>query len=611
MTAEISRVNPDDSESRRFEISISSEAVVQRMWGGERLVHNEDSVDRSFLASGNAPLLLQHDTDRQIGVVEELLPGFRDGKLRAVVRFGNSSLAEEIFRDVADGIRSNVSIAYRIDKVVKWEDKKGYDVTRWRPLEVSFVSIPADEHVGIGRSDDNSEGNIMDKPEINKEIAEVNAAARAAATADGERIIADARAKANAIASAITLGASHGIREKVDEFISKQIPADANADQVSAMARGFILDNLPDSKPLVRSDVGMTKKEVKQFSVVRLVRAMGDTNPVALREAEFELSACAAAADKAEEVGARSRGDKFGGGYRLPEEVMRNWLMDPEVEARAQNTTTNSDLIPTEHMAGSFIDLLRARTSVLRAGVRVLNGLSGNLHIPRQTSGSTATWISAEGGDSTETSLAFDAVQMSPKDLSCFVDMTRRMMQQSSPDIEMLVRSDILIQMVIALDKAGLEGTAASGQPRGILNTSGVLKPTSFAAATPTWEEIVAMETALDVALTLSGNLAYIGRANMRGALKTKLKSAGIAGYIMTSPDELNGYSYYASEAPTDGNLYFGNWSDELLGLWSGLELVVDNAALAKSGGRRILAFQTADYAVRRPTSFAYNNDGV
>ena len=73
----------------------------------------------------------------------------------------------------------------------------------------------------------------------------------------------------------------------------------------------------------------------------------------------------------------------------------------------------------------------------------------------------------------------------------------------------------------------------------------------------------------------------------------------------------VNGYNYIKSNQGTDGNLYFGNWSDVLIGMWSGLDLVMDEATLAAKNGLYMRAFQTVDVALRHPESFAFGNDGV
>merc|ERR1711981_1326637 len=91
-----------------------------------------------------------------MGVIESAKISEADKTSRAIVRFGKSKLADEVFQDIVDGIRSNVSVGYEITKMVKAkgkydEDNPKYRVN-WKPLEASIVSVPADTTVGVGRS---------------------------------------------------------------------------------------------------------------------------------------------------------------------------------------------------------------------------------------------------------------------------------------------------------------------------------------------------------------------------------------------------------------------------------------------------------------------------
>lgn len=144
--AEVGRV---DKQARTVELAFSSEAPVERSFGLEILDHGASSVDLSKMRSG-APLLMDHIHSDQIGVVESVrIDPDRVG--RAVVRFGNGQRASEIFQDVADGIRRNVSVGYRVFDAT--EDSEGvYRFTRWQPYEISIVSVPADSSVGVGRA---------------------------------------------------------------------------------------------------------------------------------------------------------------------------------------------------------------------------------------------------------------------------------------------------------------------------------------------------------------------------------------------------------------------------------------------------------------------------
>jgi HK97 family phage major capsid protein len=202
-------------------------------------------------------------------------------------------------------------------------------------------------------------------------------------------------------------------------------------------------------------------------------------------------------------------------------------------------------------------------------------------------------------------------VTMSPKTLGAFTDITRLMMMQSSLDIEALIRNDLSTALALAIDLGALAGSGSSGQPTGIKNVNGINAPTAFAAANPTFAEIVAMETAVAEDNALMGNLAYILPAGMYGALKTATKDAGSGQFVVEPGNTINGYRAIVSNQVTAGDLYFGNFSDLLVGMYGGLDITVDPFTNSTSGTVRIVALQTMDVAVRHAVSFAFNNDGV
>jgi HK97 family phage major capsid protein len=138
-----------------------------------------------------------------------------------------------------------------------------------------------------------------------------------------------------------------------------------------------------------------------------------------------------------------------------------------------------------------------------------------------------------------------------------------------------------------------------------------VNKPTSFAAATPTFAEVVALETAVAEDNALLGNLAYILPASMYGALKTTAKAANTAQFVVEPGNTINGYRAIVSNQVTSGDLFFGNFADLLIGMYGGLDILVDPYTSSNTGTVRIRALQTVDVAVRHAVSFAYNNDGV
>ena len=570
---EAKAVNEDE---RRVRMAVSSEEPVERSFGKEVLEHSADAIDLRFLNSGRAPLLLDHDPEQQIGVIESVDLDGSARRLRATVRFGKGPLAREVFDDVVDGIRANVSIGYAINKLER-KDKDTYVAKSWRPVEASIVSIPADVTVGVGRSGQAPQITVTsNQKEIamsDLDVAAVEAEARKAAQKSAAQIV--------------ELGARHNQSELARKAITDG--------KTLAEFRGELLDVIGSEKALESQDIGLTKKEVKRFSIVRAINALANPQDrKAQQEAAFEFE-CSAAAS--EQFGRAAQG------ILLPTDVMRNWTRD-------MNSSDDAALFTDDFRGGDFIDALRNQSSVMQAGARMLNGLSGDVKIPKKTAASSAGWIATEGGAASESEMTVGSVTMTPKNVGAFTDVTRQLLIQSSLDVEALIRDDLAQSIALAMDLGGLEGSGSSGQPTGILNTSGVNTVTNFAAANPTFAEVVTLETAVAEDNALLGNLAYILPAAMYGALKTTEKATGTAQFVAEPGGTINGYRAIVSNQGTAGNLYFGNFSDLLIGMFGGLDIVVDPYTASTSGTVRVVALQSMDVAVRHAVSFAFGNDG-
>lgn len=562
-----------DEKKRTVTIAVSSELPVARSFGNEILVHDAEAIDMGFLASGRAPLLLDHDMEKQIGVIESVELS-ADRKLRAKVRFSRSALGEEVFQDVVDGIRSNISVGYRVNKMERSSvNKDEYLVRAWAPMEVSVVSIPADPSVGVGRSAAATEPTPVVEPQIRKEdkMSEL----------DIEAVKAEAaKAAARNAADIVALGAKHNKRDLADAALA----AGKSIDQF----RGELLEAI-GNVPLENKDIGLSKQERKSYSVVRAIRALANpTDRAAQEAARFEL--------EASEAAARAYGTTAQG-IMVPADVLGSWKRD-------LNTSDDNEIVATNLMAGDFIDVLRNSSSVMQAGARMMQGLVGNVDIPKKTAASTAGWISTEGGAASESEPTFGTVSLTPKTVGAFTDMTRRLILQSTPSVEALVRDDLTQAMALAIDAGALKGSGSSGQPTGIYSTSGINSDV-FAGATPTWAEVVGLETLVAEDNALLGNLAYIAPASLYGTLKTTAKATNQAIFAVDPDGTMNGYRTIVSNQATAGYLLFGNFSDVLIGMWGGLDLTVDPYTASTTGTVRVVALQSVDVAVRHAVSFA------
>lgn len=352
--------------------------------------------------------------------------------------------------------------------------------------------------------------------------------------------------------------------------------------------------------------IGMGEKDLRQYSLIRAIRAAATGD---WRGAELEREASEATAKK---IGRDPQG------FFVPQD----WLESRDLVKGTPSA--GGYLVATDLLAQSFIELLRNRMMVQRAGATVLGGLVGDVAIPKQTGGATAYWVT-ESGSPTESQQTVGQVPLAPKTVGAFTDISRKLLKQSSIDVEAFVRRDLATVLALAIDYAALHGTGTSNQPTGIANTSGigsVVGGTNGAA--PTWEHIVKLETEVAIDNADIGALAYMTNAKVRGKLKTTPRTPTYGDIMVWERNDtpLNGYPAYVTNQVRSNldkgtstgvcsAIFFGNWNDLLIGMWGGLDILVDPYTGSTSGTLRVVALQDVDIAVRNPESFAAMLDAL
>jgi HK97 family phage major capsid protein/HK97 family phage prohead protease len=567
-------------EDRSFEFPFSSEYPVARYFGNEVLSHEGESADLARLNDG-APLLFNHNPDKVVGVVERAW--IDGGKKRGYVkvRFSRNSFAKEVMADVKDGVLRGVSFGYAINKMEERGDN--FVATEWSPYEVSVVSIAADPSVGIGRSLATDSAAPAASPTPEPKVLQMENT-----TPDVEVIRSKAvEAERSRIATINALGEKHGLQDLARELIDGGRSVDE--------ARAAVLEKLDTRSSKVEhriadataNDLGLTEKETREFSFIRALHYLANPGDRKAREAAgFEIEVGEAAAKKYE---------RSSNGIVIPNEVLRRDLV-------VGTSTAGGNLVASELLSGSFIDLLRNRMAMMQAGVTMLSGLQGNIAIPRQTSAATAYWV-GEGGSPTESQQAIDQVNMTPKTVGAFVDYSRRLLLQSSIDVEGMIRSDLARVIALELDRAAIYGTGSANQPLGLTNTTGIGAQTITTYGT--FVEYIGMETDVAAANADAGSLRYIINATARGTLKST-SIVGTEAKFVYENDEINGYPVIVSNQLGTNDCLFGDFSQFVIGMWSGLDLTVDPYAGSTSGTVRIIALQDVDFAVKQPGAFCF-----
>ncbi len=570
-------------DARTVELAFSSEAPVERWWGIEILDHSPASVDLNRLRNAGA-VLMDHDPCEQVGVVENCqIEGDRVG--RAVVRFGRSADAEEVFQDIVDGIRQHVSVGYRIHKVEVSEPDSAqptYRATLWEPYEISIVSIPADTSVGVGRSESLNPPAAPVAPPAPQVSVTRNAPMtepvidQAAIEKRGE---AAAMQRVNEILATGQAYEKHGGMEVAREAITAGHDLRwVNEQIMKRMAAG---QGFSPSAP----DVGMSGKEIKRYSVARAINAMvtGDWKDAGLeREAHETLL-------KRGVVAAR-------GGVLVPYEIQK----------RDMTTGANGGgyLVETVNDAASFIELLRNRTVVGELGATILSGLKGNITIPKQTAAGTAYWLSTESTSATESNQTIGQLAMSPKTVGAYTEYSRQLMLQSAPAIDMLIMDDLARVLAIAVDLAALEGNG-SGAPVGIANTSGIGSVTGGSLA---WADILEFQSDVAGSNALAANCAYVTTPAVAALLAERVKFSSTASPIWEGSlldGNVGGFRGVATNQVTAATMIFGDFSQVILAEWGTLELAVNPVAGFAAGIVGVRAFQTVDVGIRYAGAFS------
>lgn len=605
-----------DATARTAELAFSSEEPYERWWGIEILDHSPGSVNLERLADGRHPLLLNHDTEDQIGVVDTASVG-TDRVGRAVARFGRSAQAEEIFNDVQDGIRTLVSVGYQIDELeaeekgetgemvkrrmtfaefqASMKELHGEDcferqhaarapnvvetlptfrVMVWTPYEISIVSIPADATVGVGRALESPAIPATQKPKESKMSDSV---------IEVQNHAAEEKARVTAIRATAEAYAKYGAKDLALEYIAegKSLPDFQNA-VMTLMATSHTAD-------AGAAGIGLGKKEVQRYSVLRAIRAMVDkdwTSAAFERECHKEILK-RAGLDEAPN-----------NGFYVPYEIQKRDLSSGSPSAGGY-------LVATDNLGGSFIDMLRNRAVVAKLGATMLPGLQGNVTIPKQTGANTAYWLTNETTAITEGNLTLGQLALAPKNVGAYQEISRQLMLQSSPAADALVMNDLAKVLALAIDSAAINGSGSSGQPTGVINTAGIgsVTGTSIALA-----GIIEFQTDVAGGNALAENCGYLTTPLIAGLLAARQRFSSTdtplwEGNILDG--KVLGFRAMSSLQCPTGDILFGDFSQVVIGEWGMLEIALNPYANFTAAITGVRAIQTVDVGVRQAGAFS------
>lgn len=567
-----------NAKAREVPVVVSTETPVDRGDYVEILDHSPAGVD---LSRAPLPLIESHDTGRlNIGVVDELR--VEDGKLRGIARFGSSKRALEVFQDVVDGIVRNISIGY--EQLAGTPIGKNTVRFRFRPYEVSAVSVPADPQAGFFRSESTPHIQTFERKQMEAQQAE------------GDRVKA-----------IVDLG------EQFKKFLREGDVREAlNSGRSVEQFKEQILVRMESKAADVSTrSVGMTQAEVNRYSLARALQASvtGDWTKAGFeREASRALER--ASAQTAE-------------GFFVPSEIWgrRNFNVGTSSEA--------GNLVATDLRSDLFTDALRERMVLGQLGVRIVSGLTGNVDIPRKSVAGTLGMLS-EIGSASETQPTTAKVTLSPKRIAAYVEVSKQALIQSALPLEAMLRDDLLMGAASLIENQCFNGVGSNNEFLGLRYVSGIGTATGGAnGAAVAWSHYLDLEAACANANAFPGaQSGYVINTKTLNKSKQVVKSTYLdfiipsdtapdgAGMLRANNRRLAVTNFLPSNL-TKGTstticsaaLFSSDWSMAVLGLFGAPDIVVDPYSLAATGQVRITLNQFADMVVRQPAAIAKIED--
>ncbi|HCN4845981.1 TPA: phage major capsid protein [Escherichia coli] len=642
-------INEGHNDQYEFEIAFSSEQPYQRQFWDEQnqemvvldeiLVHTPEAVDLSRL-NNNAPLLFNHNFDNHIGVVCNARID-ADNVGRATVRFSkHGTLANDIRNKVIEGTMEKISVGYDIKEYHIDYTKGQLIVTKWAPYELSFVTVPADDTVGLNRSLNTITVNLEAKRDMTKEqieeIKEEQESAQVEETPveenkepeveetqerqveeneenenleDGK----DAEHPESVDDDSSTVRETEEIKEEreaapVEEEEIEEVAERSEEDEleIREIARELNIDDEELKRALANKEMTpeafRTKalnnitnaqrnneqikdsKMEKTFDLNNVIRSLVDGAALGANEAEFSAMAAGAAMQR----GRAARG----GSVFVPTAAMR--------AAADGNTKTTLEAVTDEKLLNdSYVAMLLPESVLGRLGVKVLSGLTSPTAIPKMTASSVESFgFVDENGAAPEGKAEFANVKMAPKTFAGGNPISRQSLK-TVPGIATLITDHInqavriKLEQLILSDKDNARGPA--GVIKQLVDASRVEKKAAFS-----YKDFL-KEIAK---LTDAGVPAQAIKFAMSGAtaaeLESTLKDNGVSGYIIEN-GKLAGYEVVTSGVIPVDHIVLGDFSAITIGEWGGLELDLDDSTYRAQGAIVPRIWVDLDYVVTQP----------
>ena len=330
------------------------------------------------------------------------------------------------------------------------------------------------------------------------------------------------------------------------------------------------------------------------------------------------LTGAEAEAYQEAQIEARASGIQLAGNVAIPSSMLREARALGDAGLLAAGTGEGTDFVPTEHQG--FIEALQPRLLVEELGATIINGVSGNLDMPRISAAGTAGWGATEAAATPNSGLATDTLSLTPKRVGAFTTYTKQLLIQGSPSVDRIIADDLGRAIRNAVDAAAFNGGGASGVPQGIFGTTGVNDQAATNGTALTNATLLKMITDVASQDGLTGGECFVVSPAAYQKLTSLVQVSGVSALMVN--DMINGYKVYMSshlnQNVTKGSvdsgtsqLMFGNFKNLMVCNWSGADLLIDPYTLGGSSEVKVIANKWMDLGARQPKAFATISDGI
>ncbi|EEJ9167363.1 phage major capsid protein [Salmonella enterica subsp. enterica serovar Typhimurium] len=587
--------NAIDEVDRTVELSFASEIPVTREIEGqlynEILLCNPENVLLNRLNDG-APVLIEHDASRQVGIVENARVDM-DKVCRATVRFSALGSANTIFGMILEGIRPKVSVGYNIREY--YFEGNDLIVTRWEPYEISSVSTPADNSVGIGRSlNSNDEITLKDETQImdenlNQEVITEEVQETVEVQEEVQEVITEEKAE---VAEDI-----QEVEVQIEVEAERSIDISSIVDAVKESLNKDVEDKRVRELQSISAVLGIDTNEAikNNVSVEEFKRSLNKENQPIDKEIKMEQKNVIAEGlrslkGEANELATLDRGSR---GYSVDMNAMVRSTSD------TVSTVTAAGLVK-EQLADSYIRELLARTVLGQLPVTVFGGLDGlgNFSIPRAKGMTPVARFYAEDEAVVDGFENFDKITLKPTMFAAGMKITKQMLL-SNAATERYVTDELLRHCSNGLEQAVFAKIALE-VPVQTTAAAGVVDVADIQAAIQKLG-VANVDVNRCVAIVHPAMLAKLRQTAVLGNTAAVSMVAGHR-YDMWLNDEVR---VIESTFVAQDSIVIGDFSELIFANWSSAqELDFDDTTYRAAQTIAIRSYQYLDTAIAHPEAF-------